>query len=136
MEKVMLTKDELPIEEVLCTLNGTAGAVVSFIGIVKGSVNGRKVRWIEFEADEDVALHRLEEIRQEALERYALHDAVIVHRHGRLDVGESIVLIATFAEHRDAAFEACRYLIEELKHSVPIWKKECTEDGEYWVGGI
>ncbi|HIH69459.1 molybdenum cofactor biosynthesis protein MoaE [Methermicoccus shengliensis] len=136
MEKVMLTKNELPIEEVLCSLDATTGAVVSFIGIVKGMVKGRKVKWIELEVDEEVALHRLEEIRQEALSRYAIHDAIIAHRHGRLGVGEGIVLIATLAEHREAAFEACRYIIEELKHSVPIWKKECTEDGEYWVEGV
>ncbi len=122
-KKVVLTKEELPIAEVLCSSPSHAvGAVVSFVGRVREVADGLSVKWVEIEVDDEATLATLEELRKEAIERYSLRDVVIVHRFGRLEVGEGIVLIAAFAEHRGAAFEGCSYLIDEIKQAVPIRK--------------
>ena len=132
MKKVVLTREEMPIADVLGTPQPeSVGAVVSFLGTVRGG----DVRWLEVEVDEKVALFELEELRRRAIERYSLIDAVIVHRYGRLEAGENIVLICAAAEHRRAAFDGCRYIIDEIKRTIPIWKKEHTEQGERWVEG-
>lgn len=112
------------------------GAVVSFAGVVRNHNEGKAVLRIEYEAAAELALPLLEKIERDALERFSLHALRIAHRTGMLEVGEASVVIACSAAHRAEAFEACRWAIDTLKHSVPIWKKEHFADGTAeWVQG-
>ena len=111
------------------------GAIVMFDGIVRGHSRGRRTLYLEYEAYEAMALKELRALVEEAVERYAIRDVALVHRLGRLEIGESSVFIAVFSEHRADAFAACRFLIDTLKRTVPIWKKEYFEDGAVWADG-
>ena len=111
------------------------GAIVIFDGIVRNHSRNRRTLYLEYEAYETMALAKLEELANEAKRRFAIRNVVVVHRLGHLDIGESSVLIGVFSAHRAAAFEACRWLIDTLKKTVPIWKKEFFEDGAVWADG-
>ena len=111
------------------------GAIVMFDGIVRGHSRGRRTLYLEYEAYEEMALKQMRALAAEALERFAIRNVALVHRLGRLEIGESSVFLAVFSEHRAAAFDACRYLIDTLKRTVPIWKKEFFEDGAVWADG-
>jgi MoaE-MoaD fusion protein len=111
------------------------GAVAIFDGIVRNSSRGRSTRYLEYTAYEPMALRQMEELARQALTRFQVRDLRIVHRLGRLQIGESSVYIAVAAAHRAAAFDACRWLIDTLKTRVPIWKKEFFEDGAVWADG-
>ena len=111
------------------------GAVVVFEGIVRNHSRGRKALYLEYEAYEPMALGSMEEIRGEAKRKFPVDQVVMVHRVGRLEIGETSVAIIVTAAHRAAAFDACRYAIDELKQRVPIWKKEYFEDGSAWAEG-
>lgn len=104
-----------------------------FIGTVRNATKGKAVLRLEFEAYEKMALAEMEKIAAYAIEKWPIQKLLIHHRTGVLNVGEVPVVIAVSAAHRDAAFEACRYVIDTLKQTVPIWKKEVFEDGEVWV---
>ena len=110
------------------------GGIDVFIGTVRDETKGKKVLWLEFEAYEVMALKEMESIADIIMIQWPVHGIVIHHRTGKLLVGEAPVVIAVSAAHRDAAFDACRYAIDALKQSVPIWKKEVFEDGSVWVG--
>ena len=110
-----------------------AGAVVIFVGAVRDFSRGRTVTKIGFERFPGMAEAKLAELREAAIGRFGLIDLVVVHRHGELLPGDDIVLIAAAAEHRAPAFEACSWCIDELKRTVPIWKKEHAADGAVWV---
>jgi len=109
------------------------GGIVTFLGCARDFSEGREVREISFEAYQGMALAELTKLRDEAITRFGLIDARIIHRLGTVRAGENIVLIVAGAEHRAAAFDACRWLIDELKARAPIWKKEITSQGESWV---
>ncbi len=109
------------------------GGVVTFLGTVRDFSRGRDVEKLEFEYYPGMAEKKLEEIRQLAKKKFDLIEVSVVHRYGELGTGENIVLIVAAAEHRKDAFEACRFVIDELKKHVPIWKKEYTAGGEVWV---
>ena len=111
------------------------GAVAIFEGVVRDHTRGRRTLFLDYEAYEAMALKKMEELACEALEKFAVRDAAILHRLGRMEVGETSVLIAVASAHRTAAFEACRWLIDTLKRTVPIWKKEHFEDGAVWADG-
>ncbi len=111
------------------------GAIVIFDGIVRNHSRGRPTRYLEYEAYEEMALKMMEELAQQALEKFPVRDIALVHRLGHLEIGESSVLIAVYSAHRAAAFEACRWLIDILKKTVPIYKKEHFEDGAVWADG-
>jgi molybdopterin synthase catalytic subunit len=111
------------------------GAIVIFDGIVRNHSRGRRTLYLEYESYEGMALSKLEQLAADAQQRFAIRNVAIIHRLGRLEIGESSVLIAVFAAHRAAAFEACRWLIDTLKRTVPIWKKEHFEDGAVWADG-
>jgi len=111
------------------------GAIVLFDGIVRDNSRGRKTRYLEYEAYEDMALAQMQQLADKAIADFSIRDVVLVHRLGRIEIGESSVLIAVFSAHRAAAFDACRWLIDTLKQSVPIWKKEFFEDGAVWAQG-
>ncbi|HVV54888.1 MAG TPA: molybdenum cofactor biosynthesis protein MoaE [Mucilaginibacter sp.] len=110
-----------------------SGGTDVFIGTVRDSTKGKKVIRLEFEAYEPMALKEMEKIAAQAFEKWPVQKLLIHHRTGILEVGEVPVVIAVSCAHRAAAFEACRYVIDTLKQTVPIWKKEVFEDGETWV---
>jgi molybdopterin synthase catalytic subunit len=114
---------------------GEDGAALVFEGVVRSQTRGRKTLYLDYEAYEKMALEQLESLADQALQRFQIRDVAIVHRLGRLEIGESSVLIAVVSAHRAAAFEACRWLIDTLKQKVPIWKKEYFEDGAVWADG-
>lgn len=111
------------------------GAVVVFEGIVRNHSRGRCTRFLEYEGYEPMARKELESLAVQARSQYQIREVAIIHRLGRLEVGETSVLIVVAAAHRSAAFEACRWLIDTLKRTVPIWKKEHFEDGAVWADG-
>ncbi len=111
----------------------TIGAVVTFLGTTRDFSQGREVATLEFEHYPGMAEKTLAEIRDRAIASHGIIDATIIHRVGKIPVGDNIVLIAVAAVHRDEAFAACRFCIDELKRITPIWKKETTPDGVVWV---
>ena len=111
------------------------GAAVVFEGVVRNNTRGRKTEYLEYEAYEDMALQEMERLCERALQQFSIRDARIVHRLGHLAIGETSVLIVVASAHRAAAFDACRWLIDTLKRTVPIWKKEFFQDGAVWADG-
>jgi molybdopterin synthase catalytic subunit/molybdopterin converting factor small subunit len=114
---------------------GEDGAVLAFEGVVRNQTRGRRTLYLDYEAYEDMALAQMESLAQQALKQFQIRDVALVHRLGRLEIGETSVLIAVASAHRAAAFDACRWLIDTLKKTVPIWKKEHFEDGAVWADG-
>jgi molybdopterin synthase catalytic subunit len=111
-----------------------AGAVCTFLGTVRELTEGRRTALLEYEAYPEMALRKLAELEADARRRWPILDAALVHRVGRLDLGEISVVVAVSCPHRDQAFDACRWLIDTLKEVVPIWKREVWADGtEEWV---
>jgi molybdopterin converting factor subunit 1 len=111
------------------------GAALFFEGVVRNNTRGRRTLFLNYEAYETMALNEMEKLSQVALERFKVRNVCLVHRLGRLEIGETSVLIGVASAHRVAAFEACRWLIDTLKKTVPIWKKEHFEDGAVWADG-
>jgi molybdopterin synthase catalytic subunit len=111
------------------------GAVASFDGCVRNHSHGRPTLYLEYEAYESMALAKMREICAELHSRFAIHRVAMAHRLGRLEIGETSVFIAVSAPHRGPAFDACRFAIDTLKRTVPIWKKEYFEDGAVWADG-
>ncbi len=114
---------------------GGHGAVVSFLGVVRGENLRRRVMHLEYEAFEPLALRALRRICEEAAERWPSVRLAVHHRVGRLEVGETSVVIAAASAHRSEAFAVCRYAIERVKQIVPIWKHEFFEGGDVWIEG-
>jgi MoaE-MoaD fusion protein len=111
------------------------GATVTFDGFVRNQSHNRATLYLDYEAYESMALAKMREIGAQLHEKYCIHRVAMVHRLGRLEIGETSVFIAISAPHRAAAFEACRFAIDTLKRTVPIWKKEYFEDGAVWADG-
>ncbi len=131
-----MTRDTIDTQQVVDSLKrGEDGAALAFEGIVRNQTRGRKTLYLDYEAYEAMALQEMEALASEALSKFQVRDVAIVHRLGRLQIGETSVLIAVASAHRAAAFEACRWLIDTLKRKVPIWKKEYFEDGAVWADG-
>lgn len=114
---------------------GADGAALVFEGTVRNNSRGRKTLYLDYEAYEAMALQQMEDLAAQALEQFKIRDVVMVHRLGRLEIGETSVLIVVAAAHRGAAYEASRWLIDTLKRKVPIWKKEYFVDGAVWADG-
>jgi molybdopterin synthase catalytic subunit len=128
---IEITEQDFSLDEMIKKAKRTdAGAVVTFLGTVRDD----GIEMMELESFRESALQELESIRGEAVGRFCLKSAEIVHRIGLLSVGDNIVAIVCSAAHRDEAFLGCRYIGEELKKRAPIWKKEIGENGERWVG--
>lgn len=133
---VELARAPINPQELLARLKAPAdGAVVVFDGIVRNQSKGRQTLYLDYEAYEPMARRQMEEIVAELRSRWAVDRVAVVHRLGRLQIGETSVWIGVSAAHRAAAFEACRHAIERLKRTVPIWKKEYFADGAVWVEG-
>jgi molybdopterin synthase catalytic subunit/molybdopterin converting factor small subunit len=111
------------------------GAAVIFEGVVRNNTRGRRTLYLDYEAYEAMALKQMDELAGEAREKFSVRAIGLVHRLGRLEIGETSVLIVVASAHRGPAFEACRWLIDTLKKKVPIWKKEYFEDGAVWADG-
>jgi molybdopterin synthase catalytic subunit len=114
---------------------GEDGAVVVFDGIVRNETRGRKTLYLDYEAYEEMATRQMAELARQARSQFGVRHVTIVHRLGRLQIGESSVLIVVASAHRGQAFDACRWLIDTLKRTVPIWKNETFVDGVVWADG-
>jgi len=114
---------------------GQDGAIVTFDGFVRNESHGRATSYLEYEAYEPMAVGKMKEIVAQIHEKFRIHRVAMVHRLGRLEIGETSVCIAVSAPHRGAAFDACRFAIDTLKKTVPIWKKEYFADGAVWADG-
>ncbi|HKD04077.1 MAG TPA: molybdenum cofactor biosynthesis protein MoaE [Terriglobales bacterium] len=111
------------------------GAVVMFDGVVRNHTRGRRTLYLDYEAYDAMALKKMEGLAEQAIAQFGVREVQIVHRLGRLEIGATSVLIVVASAHRAAAFEACRWLIDTLKRTVPIWKKESFADGAVWADG-
>ena len=111
------------------------GAAVVFEGVVRDNSRGRRTLYLDYEAYESMALKQMEAISEQARSNFPIRAITLVHRLGRLEIGETSVLIVVASAHRGPAFEACRWVIDTLKKTVPIWKKEYFEDGAVWADG-
>jgi len=116
--------------------NPAAGGVCMFIGTVRNHADGRSVTKMEYEGYAEMAVREMERIEKQVRERWPVEEMAIVHRLGMLEIGEASVVIVVACAHRSDAFEACRYAIDTLKKTVPIWKKEFDQDGAAWVEGV
>ena len=126
---------EITAQEVIdAVADDSAGAIVTFLGVVRNQTRGRKVLYLEYDAYPPMAERKLAEIAAEIYEKWRIERVAVMHRVGRLEVGEASVAIAVASPHRAEGFDACRYMIDRLKEVVPIWKREVWEDGEEWVG--
>jgi len=112
-----------------------SGAVALFSGVVRNENLGRRVLYLEYDAYPEMAERVMREIAEEALRRWPITDVAMQHRTGKLDIGETSLLIAVSAPHRKEAFDACHSLVDRFKEVVPVWKKEIWEGGEEWIEG-
>lgn len=134
--RVRLQREPIRPDALLAELkDGEDGAVVVFDGIVRNHSRGRRTLFLDYEAYEAMALERMRALAREAKEQFEVREVVLLHRLGRLEIGETSVWIAVAAAHRAQAFAACRWTIDTLKKTVPIWKKEYFEDGAVWADG-
>lgn len=131
---IKLSTKEIQTQEVIDSVaSPEAGAIDVFIGTVRNQTKGKKVVHLEFEAYDSMAIKELEKIEIIAREKWPILKIAIVHAVGKLEIGQVPVVIAVSTPHRKAAFEACKFVIDSLKETVPIWKKEIFEDGDVWV---
>jgi molybdopterin synthase catalytic subunit len=131
-----LTTEPLNVGEIARKIvPATCGAIVTLDGFVRQWTKGKETLYLEYEAYQPMALKELEKIIILAKEKFEIESVGIVHRLGRLEIGETSVVISVASPHRRAAFEACEWLIKELKRTVPIWKKEFYVGGEVWIQG-
>ena len=136
MEAVRIQLEDISQDAEIRALKASSqrmGGIATFLGCARDFSEGREVSEISFDAYDRMALPEMRKLRDEAITRFGLIDARIVHRLGVVRGGDNIVFIATGAEHRAPALDACRWLIDELKERVPIWKKEITPSGDSWV---
>jgi len=136
MHRIRIQQEPFNLNEEIAklkTASSSVGAIVTFLGTTRDISKGKEVAKLDFEHYPGMAEKKLEEIRGRAIKDYGVIDVAIIHRVGTIPVGDDIVLIAVASGHRDEAFKACRFCIDELKRITPIWKKETTLDGEIWV---
>jgi molybdopterin synthase catalytic subunit/molybdopterin converting factor small subunit len=134
--RAAIVRDAIDSRELLKSIQRPDdGAGVIFEGVVRNNTRGRETRFLEYEAYEEMALKQMETLAAQALAQFAVRDVALVHRLGRLEIGEASVIIAVASAHRGPAFDACRWLIDTLKKTVPIWKKEFFVDGAVWADG-
>ncbi len=133
---VRLQREPICPEALLAELrNGANGAIVVFDGVVRNQTRDRRTLYLDYEAYEAMALSQMQALVREAKIRFEVREIVLAHRLGRLQIGETSVWIAVASAHRAPAFEACRFVIDTLKKTVPIWKKEYFVDGAVWADG-
>ncbi len=136
LERVAIVRDRIDAAALVDAMKaGADGAVCVFDGIVRDNTRGRRTLYLDYEAYEAMALEQMRGLAAEAAVKFGVREVAILHRLGRLMVGETSVLIVVASAHRGAAFEACRWVIDTLKKTVPIWKREQFEDGAVWADG-
>jgi molybdopterin synthase catalytic subunit len=130
-----ITRQPIDLQELVrFVTDSEAGAIATFIGTTRNNNEGRKVIALDYEAYPEMAEKELARIGQQASQQWQICRMAIIHRLGPVQISEASVIIAVSSAHRDAAFAACRFAIEEIKKTVPIWKKEVFEGGEVWIG--
>jgi molybdopterin synthase catalytic subunit len=135
-ERCAIVREKIDTQRIADAIKAPAdGATAIFEGIVRDNTRGRRTLYLDYEAYEAMAIKEMEKLAQASLERFEVRDVKLVHRLGRLEIGETSVLIVVASAHRGAGFDACRWLIDNLKKTVPIWKKEYFEDGAVWSDG-
>src|SRR5580700_12289768 len=131
-----IAREKIDTQDVLAELKQPAdGAAIVFEGVVRDNTRGSRTLYLDYEAYEEMAVKQMDSLAEQALQQFPIRDVAMVHRLGRLEIGEASVLIVVASAHRAAAFDACRWLIDTLKRTVPIWKKEYFEDGAVWADG-
>lgn len=136
MPRVEILREPIPQQELMAAIKRPEdGAVSVFDGIVRNNTRGRVTQYLEYDAYESMALKQMQQLADDALQRFKVRDVTLVHRLGRLEIGETSVFIVVASAHRAAATDACRWLIDTLKKTVPIWKKEYFADGAVWADG-
>jgi molybdopterin synthase catalytic subunit len=134
--RVEIVDERIDAEAIVAGMKaGGDGAVCVFDGIVRDNTRGRRTLYLDYESYREMALEQMRKLAADAMEQFGVRDVALVHRLGRLMVGETSVLIVVASAHRGAAFDACRWLIDTLKKTVPIWKKETFADGSVWADG-
>lgn len=134
--QVELVQERIDAERIVAAVKaGADGAVTIFDGIVRNNTRGRQTLYLDYTAYEGMALDQMRTLAAEAIERFGVRDVAMVHRLGRLEIGETSILIAVASAHRGVTFDACRWLIDTLKKQVPIWKQEVFVDGAVWAPG-
>jgi MoaE-MoaD fusion protein len=136
MRRISIQREPFDLNEEIARLktsSSSIGAIVTFLGTTRDFSKGRQIAKLDFEHYPGMAEKKLGEIRERAIKEFGVIDVLIIHRVGTMPVGDDIVLIAVASGHRDEAFKACRFCIDELKRITPIWKKETTPNGEVWV---
>ncbi len=131
-----IVRDAIDTQGVLARIKrGEDGAAVVFEGVVRNRTRGRRTLYLDYEAYEEMALDQMLRLAEQAVKQFQVREVALIHRLGRLEIGETSVLVVVASAHRAAAFDACRWLIDTLKRTVPIWKKEYFEDGAVWADG-
>jgi MoaE-MoaD fusion protein len=131
-----IVRDAIDTQGVLARIKrGEDGAAVVFEGVVRNQTRGRRTLYLDYEAYEEMALDQMLRLAEQAVKQFQVREVALIHRLGRLEIGETSVLVVVASAHRAAAFDACRWLIDTLKRTVPIWKKEYFEDGAVWADG-
>ena len=134
--QVELTRQRIETQSITDALKaGEDGAVTVFDGIVRNNTKGRQTLYLDYTALEPLALRQMQDLAAEAVTRFGVRDVAVVHRLGRLEIGETSILIAVASAHRGVTFDACRWLIDTLKKQVPIYKQEFFVDGAVWAAG-
>jgi molybdopterin synthase catalytic subunit len=130
-----VTRDPITAQDLEVGLvHDDVGAVVTFLGVVRGNSKGKKVLRLEYDAYEEMAVKTLRQIGDEIRQRWDVEDVAIRHRIGPMEIGETSLVVVVAAAHRAEAFSSARYAVDRIKEIVPVWKKEFFEDGEVWVG--
>jgi molybdopterin synthase catalytic subunit len=133
---VRIVHQKIDASVLLEKIKGPAdGAVVVFEGVVRDNSRGRRTLFLDYEAYEEMAVKQMNGLLEQALSQFHIRQVAMVHRVGRLQIGEISVVVVVASPHRAAAFDACRWLIDTLKRTVPIWKKEYFDDGAVWADG-
>src|SRR5438128_12677810 len=133
---IQLTREPLDRNALVAAVShASVGGIVVFEGVVRDNARGKQIRYLEYEVYPEMAEQQIRTIIAEAERRWGVGRVAVAHRFGRLEIGEASVIIVVAAPHRAEAVDACRYIIDTLKATVPIWKKEVATDGEEWVEG-
>ncbi len=133
---IQITRDALDRDALVAAVSHPGvGGVVIFEGVVRDNARGKQIRYLEYDVYPEMAVQQIRAIIAEAEKRWGVERVAVAHRIGRIEIGEASVIIVVATPHRAEAFEACRYIIDTLKTTVPIWKKEVATNGEEWVEG-
>jgi len=133
---IQLTREPLDRDALVKAVSHPSiGGIVIFEGVVRDNARGKQVHYLEYDVYEEMAVEQIRAIIAEVQQRWGVERVAVAHRFGRLEIGEASVIIVVASAHRGEAFEACHYMIDTIKQTVPIWKKEVTSEGEAWIEG-